>query len=100
MTFGEYIVVVPQSAEEKADEGKQQNNCVGHYYDDSILANHDLIYFLRKVSNPKKSYMTCRYHIQWEETAEFRLKNNDSVRDEREVAIIRQIDEIIKANLK
>lgn len=100
MTFGEYIVVVPQSAEEKADEGKQQNNCVGHYYDDSILANHDLIYFLRKVANPKKSYMTCRYHIQWEETAEFRLKNNDSVRDEREVAIIRQIDEIIKANLK
>lgn len=100
MTFGEYIVVVPQSAEEKADEGKQQNNCVGHYYDDSILADHDLIYFLRKVTNPKKSYMTCRYHIQWEETAEFRLKNNDSVRDEREVAIIRQIDEIIKANLK
>lgn len=100
MTFGEYIVVVPQSAEEKADEGKQQNNCVGHYYDDSILADHDLIYFLRKVANPKKSYMTCRYHIQWEETAEFRLKNNDSVRDEREVAIIRQIDTIIKANLK
>ena len=99
MTFGEYIVVVPQSAEEKADEGKQQNNCVGHYYDDSILADHDLIYFLRKVANPKKSYMTCRYHIQWSETAEFRLKNFDSVRDEREVAIIRQIDEIIKANL-
>lgn len=100
MTFGEYIVVVPQSAEEKADEGKQQNNCVGHYYDDSILADHDLIYFLRKVANPKKSYMTCRYHIQWSETAEYRLKNNDSVRDNREVAIIRQIDEIIKANLK
>lgn len=98
--FGEYIVVVPQSAEEKADEGKQQNNCVGHYYDDSILADNDLIYFLRKVANPKKSYMTCRYHIKWEETAEFRLKNNDSVRNKREIAIIRQIDEIIKANLR
>lgn len=99
-TFGNYIVVVPQSVEEKADEGKQQNNCVGHYYDDSILADHDLIYFLRKVANPKKSYMTCRYHIQWSETAEYRLKNNASVTDSREVAIIRQIDEIIKANLK
>lgn len=99
MTFGEYIVVVPQNAEEKADEGKQQNNCVGHYYDDSILADHDLIYFLRKVANPQKSYMTCRYHIPWSETSEFRLKNNDSVHDEREIEIIRQIDIIIKANL-
>jgi len=100
MTFGEYIVVVPQSAEEKADEGKQQNNCVGHYYDDSILADHNLIYFLRKVANPKKSYMTCRYHIQYGETVEYRLKNNESVCDDREVAILRQIDAIIKANLK
>ena len=100
MTFDKYIVVVPQSAEEKADEGKQQNNCVGHYYDDDILNDRDLIYFLRKVANPQKSYMTCRYHIQWSETAEYRLKNNDSVRDSREVELIRQIDTIIKANLK
>ena len=100
MTFGKYIVVVPQSAEEKADEGKQQNNCVGYYYDDRILADHDLIYFLRKVANPQKSYITCRYNIRWSETTEYRLKNNDSVRDSREVALIRQIDTIIKANLK
>ena len=100
LTFGEYIVVVPQSAEEKADEGKQQNNCVGHYYDDSILADHNLIYFLRKVANPKKSYMTCRYQINYSETVEYRLKNNESVYDGREIAILRQIDTIIKANLK
>lgn len=100
MTFGEYIVVVPQNVEEKADEGKQQNNCVGHYYDDSILEDSNLIYFLRKVANPKKSYMTCRYHIRSSATVEYRLKNNESVRDSREVAIICQIDKIIKANLQ
>lgn len=100
MTFGDYIVVVPQTAEEKADEGQQQNNCVGHYYDTDILADRDLIYFLRKVANPKKSYMTCRYHISWKETAEYRLKNNVSVHDNQEIAILKQIDKIIKANLK
>lgn len=100
MTFGDYIVVVPQNVEEKADEGQQQNNCVGHYYDNDILADRDLIYFLRKVTNPKKSYMTCRYHISWEETAEYRLKNNVSVHDNQEIAILKQIDRIIKANLK
>ena len=100
MTFGDYIVVVPQSAEEKADEGKQQNNCVGYYYDSDILNDRDLIYFLRKVTNPKKSYMTCRYNIQWKETAEYRLKNNVSVHDNQEIAILKQIDKIIKANLK
>ena len=88
------------SAEEKADEGKQQNNCVGHYYDDSILDDRNLIYFLRKVANPKKSYMTCRYQINYSETIEYRLKNNESVYNDREVAILRQIDAIIKANLK
>jgi len=100
MTFNEYIVVVPQNAEEKADEGKQQNNCVGHFYDDDILADHDLIYFLRKVKNPKESYMTCRYHIPSSETAEYRLKNNATVRDSREIAILKKIDEIIKTKLK
>ena len=99
-TFNDYIVVVPQSAEEKADEGKQQNNCVGYYYDDRILADYDLIYFLRKVANPKKSYITCRYNFSYAKTVEYRLKNNDTVRDDREINIIHQIDAIIKANLK
>ena len=100
MTFDEYIVVVPQNIEEKADEGKQQNNCVGHYYDNNILDDEDLIYFLRKIAKPKKSYMTCRYNIRKSKTVEYKLKNNNSVYNDREIAIIHQIDEIIKANLK
>lgn len=99
MVFNDYIVVVPQNVQEKADEGKQQNNCVGYYYDDHILEDYDLIYFLRKINAPKKSYITCRYNIDEEATVEFRYKNNNPVNNANEISILRSIDKIIKANL-
>jgi len=100
MTFGknnEYTVVVPQSQRDKIDEGRQQNNCVGSYYDDSILRGQNLIYFLRKSDNTKKSYITCRYNLRSENTVEYRLKNNNSVRKGSiDELIIEQISNIIK----
>lgn len=100
MTFGEnneYTVVVPQSQRDKKDEGRQQNNCVGSYYDDSILRGDNLIYFLRKSDNTKKSYITCRYNLRSEDTVEYRLKNNNTVRKGSiDELIIKQISNIIK----
>lgn len=100
MTFGEnneYTVVVPQSQRDKTNEGKQQNNCVGYYYDDSILRGENLIYFLRKSDNTKKSYITCRYNLRSENTVEYRLKNNNCVsKGSTDELIIKQISNIIK----
>lgn len=100
MTFGEnneYTVVVPQSQKDKRDEGKQQNNCVGYHYDDSILRGDNLIYFLRKSDNTKKSYITCRYNLKSENTVEYRLKNNNCVtKGSKDELIIKQISNIIK----
>ena len=62
--FDDYIVVVPQTYEDLVDEGKQQNNCVGHYYNESILGGENLILFIRHSNSPKKSYITCRYNIK------------------------------------
>ena len=98
MTFGknnEYTVIVPQSQIDKQDEGKQQNNCVGYYYDDSILRGDNYIYFLRKTDNTKKSYITCRYNMACKETSEYRKINNTSVKDIAELEIIKQISKII-----
>lgn len=99
LEFDDYIVIVPQTIEEKADEGKQQNNCVGHYYDDSIIKGENLIYFLRKKNKPNKSYITCRYNIPAEKTIEHRYKNNINVCNETEIEILKKIDKIIKEKL-
>ena len=93
--FDDYIVVVPQTVQDLENEGKQQNNCVGHYYNDSIAKGEDLIYFLRKKDNANKSVVTCRYSLVFQETVEYRTKNNSWTNKEQN-EIIKKIDRIIK----
>ena len=97
--FDNYIVVVPQTYEDLADEGKQQNNCVGHYYNDSILRGENLILFIRRSDIPKKSYITCRYNIEKQDIVEYKYKNNQDVY-ENDVIIIEKVAEMIRNNLK
>lgn len=97
--FDDYIVVVPQTYEDLADEGKQQNNCVGHYYNDSILAGKNLILFIRHSNSPKKSYITCRYNIEKQDIVEYKYKNNQNVYG-NDVIIIEKVAEMIRNNLK
>lgn len=70
------IVVVPQNIKDLIDEGKQQHNCVGEYYNERIADGEDFIFFIRKKDNPKKSYITCRYNINDKELAEINTAFN------------------------
>lgn len=89
-----YIIKVPQSTADLIDEGRQQNNCVGHFYNENIMKGKDLIYFIRKKGKPQKSYVTCRYNIASEETIEHKYKNN---RNEEALQDIRnEVDNLIK----
>lgn len=99
LEMGDFIVVVPQTMEDKAKEGQMQNNCVGYYYDNSIREGNDFIYFIRKKENPNKSYITCRYNVRSNNTVEYRLKNNSPVRNNRELDMIHAISKIIRTNL-
>lgn len=81
-TKGNYIVVVPQTLEDLIDEGKQQNNCVGSFYNDSILCGRDYIYFIRRKDNPNKSVATARYNVGKKETVELREKNNKDAHEQ------------------
>ena len=99
LEMGDFIVVVPQTMEDKAKEGQMQNNCVGYYYDDSIRKGHDLIYFIRKKENQNKSYITCRYNVNNNNTVEYRLKNNSPVRNKKELDMIHAISNIIREKL-
>lgn len=96
--IADYIIIVPQGIEDLVDEGKMQNNCVGHYYNSSIIKGQNLIYFLRKKDFPKDSYITCRYNISYKSTSEHRYKNNANI-SATDMTIVKLIDAIIRENL-
>lgn len=93
-----YIVIVPQNQGEKIDEGRQQNNCVGYYYDESIVDGKNYIYFIRKIDSPNKSYLTCRFNMERRATVEARYKNNVGISSKDE-PMIKAIDEIIRLHI-
>lgn len=53
----DYVVVIPETANEIINEGKNQHNCVGGYVG-SVIRNDCTIVFVRQKSNPDKSYIT------------------------------------------
>lgn len=76
LDLGDYFIIVPETLTDFTKEGQMQNNCVGHFYHNSIKAGKNLIYFIRKKSSPNTSYITCRYYKPYNETVEHRIKNN------------------------
>ena len=90
----EYIIKVPQDLRGLKDEGEQQHNCVGHYYNDSIMQGRNLIYFLRDKNAPNKSLITCRYNINSRKTVEHRRPYNNST-NKTDCKAIQEIDKII-----
>lgn len=90
-----FTIIVPACLEDFTNEGTQQNNCVGHYYHDSIEKGENLIYFIRHTCNPDKSYITNRYNIERLRTVETRKKNNKQNDDSEALALISEIDEKI-----
>lgn len=96
----EFTIVIPKVMQDFTDEGKMQNNCVGSYYHDTIAKHQNLIYFIRKTSNPNKSYITCRYNLYCRRTAEFRTVNNNNVEDKNAIELIDKLDKFITLKLK
>lgn len=96
--IGDYQVVVPQNIYDLRNEGEQQHNCVGSFYNESIVDGYNLIYFLRKKDNLNKSVVTCRYNTSAKETTEYRTTCNRSTSEEQN-EIVEKIDKLIKAEL-
>lgn len=90
-----YTIIVPKTMEEFTDEGRQQNNCVGYYYHNEMAENRQIIYFIRRKSNPNKSYITNRYSVYDKETVETRMINNTTNTDIIVRDLITRIDKII-----
>lgn len=98
-TKGNYVVVVPQTLEDLIDEGKQQNNCVGSFYNDDILCGRDYIYFIRRKDNSNKSVATARYNVDKKKTVELREKNNKEAH-EQFWTLAKEIDTLINEHFE
>lgn len=98
--YGDYIIKVPQNIEDLQAEGSNQNNCVGYYYNDSIIQGRNYIYFIRTKDNPNKSYITARYNVHGERTTEYRFPNNCTVTDKNAIDLIHQLDLVIQRELE
>ena len=96
--FDDYIVVVPQNVMDLLNEGFQQNNCVGYYYNNSIKNGNNCIFFLRRKDKPEKSYITCRYCVDTKEVVEAKYKNNRDI-DSADEKIVHYINVFINDNI-
>lgn len=90
-----FVVIVPKAMKDFTDEGKQQNNCVGYFYHESMADHRQIIYFIRKKSTPTKSYITNRYQVTWKQTVETRIVNNGNNNDKLALELITEIDKKI-----
>lgn len=96
LTYKDYCFIVPTTPKELIDEGEQQHNCVGSYYNDSMSEGIGFIYFIRKKNEPEKSYITCRFDVYTKKTVEARYKFNDEVSKEEDKKAILKSGEFIK----
>jgi len=79
-----HIVIIPTTVEELRNEGNAQGNCVGGY-GSSIAEKRLNVVFVRRKSNPNKSYITCDIdrcgHIN-----QYLASCNNSVSNEEDLA--------------
>lgn len=54
-----FIVIVPTTSDEFVREANAQRNCVNSWYKEQVADKETHVVFVRKKSNPTKSYITC-----------------------------------------
>lgn len=91
---GTYTIVVPQGIADLQNEGSMQNNCVGYYYNNSIVEGRYHILFVRKTNSIDKSYITCRLDAKTHEVYEFRYKNNAQALNNKNASLIKEIENL------
>ncbi len=100
MEYGNYIIKVPQDIKDLQAEGSSQNNCVGYFYNESIIQGRNYIYFIRLKDNPNKSYITARYNVNDRGTMEYKFPNNRTVTDDNAITLIHHLDLVIQKELE
>lgn len=59
----ELLIVVPSNLKELKEEGENQKNCIARNYKEPIKERTKIPFFIRKKSDPSKSYLTGLLNI-------------------------------------
>ena len=75
-----YCIKIPNTIEDLIDEGKQQHSCVGGLnYTQAVIKRERLIFFIRSIDNPSKSFITCCYDFHSNMVKDYLRKYNNAV---------------------
>lgn len=96
LVYEDYCFIVPTTLKGLINEGEQQHNCVGSYYNNFMSNGIGFIYFIRKKNEPEKSYITCCFNMYTKETVEARYKFNEIVSEVEDGRAILKSSEFIK----
>lgn len=88
-TDGNLIAIIPTTTEEFLDEANSQNNCVARMYMPKVIDNLTNIVFIRRISNPEKSYITCE--VRNGEIKQYLGKNNRRLYDDDEAIAFKEL---------
>ena len=86
----DFIVIVPTTLEELKAEGKAQHNCVGDYwitgYGNDLSKGKQTrgVVFIRRKSNPTKSYITCDFRLDNLAITQYNKSGNASTHNDTE----------------
>lgn len=84
-----YIIVTPHSVSELLEEANQQRNCLACYAD-SYANGRAQIFFMRKKSNPTKSYISIEMSSDMTEFRQVYYACNQRVENEEELAFLKE----------
>lgn len=75
-----YCIKIPNRIEDLIDEGIQQHNCIGgSNYQQKIIEKERLVFFIRSIKDPKKSFITCYYDFRTNMVKDYLCKYNTKV---------------------
>lgn len=74
-----FTIVVPQTTDDFFKEATAQNNCVYNLFMPKVAKGDTNVVFIRKKSNPSKSYITCEITNRGQ-IRQYYLANNNSVK--------------------
>ena len=85
----EFVALIPSTIEEVVKEGNEQRNCAGGYwldgYGNSATKFNRGMIFVRKKSNPEKSYITCDFDARTGIIKQYLYACNNYVREDAEL---------------
>lgn len=81
---GKYIIFPAPSVDDLKDEGEQQDNCVGYMYLEPYINKKTEIFFIRKLEDVTKSFITLEYKNKRVEQKELPHHNKDFTKEQND----------------